>query len=217
MADTKLGDLEIHYALLSEIETHPENANVGNVDVIAESIQHNGFYAPVVVQSSTGYILAGNHRYLAAQQAGLESVPVVYVDVDDEQAKRIMVVDNRTTRLGHDDDRLLATLLEELGESEIGLLGTGYSHADLQTLLDANDKFDDDLTGEPDAPHGGIPDSAFAVEPIPGAGGVCVGVMVTRFDHASLSAEDYNSIRVALGLGRAPRGALAQLGIEDWA
>lgn len=215
---SKLPAVEVHYALITEIDPHPENANVGNIESIKESIKVNGFYAPIVVQASTGYIMAGNHRYKAAKELGLEQVPVVYLDVTDEEAKRIMVADNRTTRLGHDDSELLASLLEDLGDTDLGLLGTGYSHADLQTLLDSQDNFDPELSGEPDSDHGhDVNDSAYQIEVIGGAGGVCIGVMVNRVDQEPLTVDDFNHIRLGVGLSRMPRGAAAQLGIEDWA
>ncbi|WP_139806694.1 hypothetical protein [Deinococcus hopiensis] len=48
---------------VSDLKPHPRNPNVGNVDVIAESIKVNGFYGALVVQKSTGYILKGNHTW----------------------------------------------------------------------------------------------------------------------------------------------------------
>jgi hypothetical protein len=215
--ESKLGNLDLNYALVDEIDPHPENANVGDVDTIAESIRVNGFYAPIIVQASTGFIIAGNHRYQAAKKLGMEQVPVVYLDVEDDEAKRIMVADNRTTRLGHDNDELLTSLLEDLGDTELGLMGTGFTHADLQTLIDNADKFDPEFTSEPDSvPTHGTEDSAYQVEAIPGAGGKCIGLMVNRIDGDPLSVDDYQHIRVALGLGVIPRGAAATLGIEDW-
>lgn len=213
---SKLGHLEVLYALTNEIEPHPENANVGDVELIKESIRINGLYTPVVVQSTTGYILVGNHRFRAAKEMGYEQVPVIYLDVDDEEAKRIMVVDNRSTRLGHDDETALAALLEQIGESETGLLGTGYNHAELQTLLDAQERFSEEFQHEPDPATADRKPSDYITEPIPGAGGTCVGVMVQRFDSEPLTAADYNNIRAGLGLQRSGPGALSQLGIEDW-
>lgn len=215
--ESKLGDVQVLYALTNEIEPHPENANVGNVEAIKESIKVNGFYAPIIVQATTGYIIAGNHRFRAATELGYEQVPVVYLDVDDDEAKRIMVADNRTTRMGHDDTELLTKLLEDLGDTELGLMGTGFTHAELQTLMDQAEKFDADFNPEPDhIPGHSTDDSEYQVEAIPGAEGVCIGIMVNRVDGEALSAEDYNHIRVSLGLGKIPRGAVATLGIEDW-
>lgn len=215
--ESKLGDVSVLYALVNEIDPHPENANVGDVDAIKESIRVNGFYAPIIVQASTGYIVAGNHRYRAAVELGYESVPVVYLDVDDAEAKRIMVADNRTTRMGHDDTELLMSLLEDLGDTELGLMGTGFTHAELQTMIDAADTFDPEFQAEPDhLPAHTTEDSAYQVETIGGAGGTCIGIMVNRIDGETLTPEDYNHIRIGLGLGAIPRGAVATLGIEDW-
>lgn len=110
---------------------HPENPRRGNVTAIAESIRVNGFYGTIVAQKSTGYILAGNHRWQAAQEAGLEKVPVVYVDVDDAAARRILLADNKTADGARYDDDALARLLSDLGTLD----GTGWSNDELDALL----------------------------------------------------------------------------------
>ena len=46
-----------------------------------------------------------------------------------------MLVDNRTARLGHDSGAELAQLLQELGQTQTGLTGTGYDAGDLESLL----------------------------------------------------------------------------------
>lgn len=117
------------------LKTHPRNANQGDVGAIHESIVTNGFWGTIVAQRSTGYVLAGNHRLMAARQAGATEVPVAWVDVDDEAALRILLADNRTTRLGQDDPNVLATLLQELAVSDAGLAGTGYDGDDLDALI----------------------------------------------------------------------------------
>jgi ParB-like chromosome segregation protein Spo0J len=93
------------------LQPHPRNVNRGDLVAIGGSIAENGFYGAVVAQKSTGHILAGNHRYDAAKAAGIAEVPVTWVDVDDDRALRILLADNRTTRLGHDDQEALAALL----------------------------------------------------------------------------------------------------------
>lgn len=120
---------------VADLKLHPWNVNEGDIGAIHQSIEHNGFYGAVVAQRSTGYVLAGNHRLQAAQAAGAESVPVIWVDVDDEHALRILLADNRTTRLGHDDPAALADLLNEILDSAGTLDGTGYTGDDLDELL----------------------------------------------------------------------------------
>jgi len=116
---------------LEKLQPHPSNPRRGDMGAIQESIETNGFYGAVVVQRSTGHILAGNHRYQAAKEAGIEKLPVVWVDVDDERALRILLGDNRTSDLATNDDQALLELLKLLSESEEGLVGTGYGDDDL--------------------------------------------------------------------------------------
>jgi hypothetical protein len=72
----------------------------------------------------------------AAQQAGETTVPVLWVDVDDDLAQRIMVADNRTAELAIWDDPILAGILAELRDAaDAGLTGTGFTDTDLDNLL----------------------------------------------------------------------------------
>lgn len=110
---------------------HPENPRVGDVGAIKQSIEAHGFYGVIVAQESTGYVLAGNHRLKAAKELGLETVPVAFIDVDDDKARRILLADNRTADQGGYNDETLLDLLERLD----GLEGTGYTGDDLDDLL----------------------------------------------------------------------------------
>jgi ParB-like chromosome segregation protein Spo0J len=125
------------YALvpLDHLTEHPENPNDGDVDAIAASIDANGFYGAVVAQKSTGHVLAGNHRLAAARAHGLDALPVVWVDVDDDRARRIMLADNRTAELAHRDPEALTAILSALNDTDEALRGTGYVPEDLEDLL----------------------------------------------------------------------------------
>lgn len=114
---------------------HPRNVNRGDLAAIGGSIAENGFYGAIVAQKSTGHILAGNHRYDAAKATGIAEVPVTWVDVDDDRALRILLADNRTTRLGHDDQEALAALLQEILADTQTLAGTGFDETALDELL----------------------------------------------------------------------------------
>jgi ParB-like chromosome segregation protein Spo0J len=115
---------------LEQVRVHPRNPRRGDLDQIEGSIEANDFYGALIVQQSTGHILVGNHRYLAAQRAGIDALPVLWVDVDDARAERIALVDNRTNDLASYDQALLLELLEVLPD----LTGTGYTTAALQEL-----------------------------------------------------------------------------------
>ena len=138
-------DLQTVYADPRSITPHPRNPRVGNVGMIIESITENGLYRPIYVQRSTGYVLAGNHTLQALLQMGRESVPVIMLDVDDETALRILLVDNRSSELGsYNDDRLI-----EILESLDSFAGTGWTPDDLEALIGSPvEEIEDALSAE---------------------------------------------------------------------
>jgi hypothetical protein len=110
---------------------HPQNPRRGDVEAIAESLSAHGQIKPIVVQKSTRHVLAGNHTLKAARRLEWTEIDVVVLDVDDEQAARILLIDNRSGDSSAYDDELLAELLQELPD----LTGTGYTEDDLDDLL----------------------------------------------------------------------------------
>ena len=135
--EQKATPLRIATVKIDDVRPHPRNPRQGDVGAIAASMERFGFYQPIVVQRSSGYILAGNHRWKAAQALGRKTIPVVYQDVGDEEALAILVADNRTSDLASYDDRALAELLQEIAREEErgGLLGTGFDTEDVDRLL----------------------------------------------------------------------------------
>ena len=125
----------IEQVAIDLLKHHPRNANHGDVEAIKKSLAVNGWYGSVVANLTTKHILAGNHRVMAAKALGWETVPVQWVDVTPEEELRILVVDNRTTRIGQDDTTKITDILAELSNTPIGLDGTGYSADDLDALI----------------------------------------------------------------------------------
>lgn len=128
---------------IGDIRPHPENPRQGDVGAIHGSITELGWYGAIIVQRSTGHILAGSHRWLAAQDAGLSHVPVIWVDVGETTARKILLSDNRTSDRASYDNHALASLLKAMAEAG-ELAGSGYTGEDLDDLLD-------DLAGPPPA------------------------------------------------------------------
>ena len=127
---------------IERLTPHPKNPRRGDVGAIGKSIAKNGFYGAVVAQTSTGHILAGNHRYEAAKREGATEVPVLWIDVDDKTARRILLADNKTNDEAGYDDMALARVLEECRNDD-DFLGTGYTDADFEALMNRlSDKFE---------------------------------------------------------------------------
>lgn len=119
---------------LARLLVHPENPNVGNLEQIVESVSASGFWGTVVANRRTGHILAGNHRYLAAQRLGADTVPVAWGDVDDEAERRILVADNRIATFGQINAERLDAILSDLLSTPIGLRGTGFTDDEVAAL-----------------------------------------------------------------------------------
>jgi hypothetical protein len=118
------------------LHTYHRNPRQGDVAAIRHSLVVNGQYKPLVVNRGThtgrpAEVLAGNHTLKAVRDLAWPDVAVCWVDVDDDQAARIVATDNRTADLGDYDDQLLAELLGGLPD----LAGTGYDETDLDELV----------------------------------------------------------------------------------
>jgi DNA modification methylase len=152
---------------VAELRIYHRNPRVGNVDRIAESLRVNGQYKPVVVNIGTHTgraleVLAGNHTLKAARDLGWDTIAAVTVDVDDDQAARIVLADNRTADLATHDDRLLLELLADLPDLD----GTGYDPGDLDELeallngeTDNGSDAPTSLTDPDDIPNAAEPDA----------------------------------------------------------
>jgi DNA modification methylase len=108
---------------IDSIKEYPGNPRKGNIELIRESLRANGQYRDVVVQRSTGYVLVGNHTRKAAKEEGWSEIRATFIDCDDEQAKRIVLVDNRANDVAGYDLPLLADILRDLPTLE----GTGFN------------------------------------------------------------------------------------------
>jgi DNA modification methylase len=108
------------------------NPRRGDVEAIRASLAAHDHYTPITVNRSTREVLVGNHRLAAAVGLGWDEILVAWIDVSEEEARKIQLVDNRSSDLAGWDEVELAGLLQEIGELD----GTGFSEADLDELLD---------------------------------------------------------------------------------
>jgi ParB-like chromosome segregation protein Spo0J len=210
---------------LDEIDQHPLNPHNGDIDALEESIVVNGFYAPIIVQASTGYILAGNHRYQVAVKRGWSTIPGIVLDVDDDRARRIMVADNQITRLGFEDQGILLDLLEGLNEATDALLGTGFSPRDLQRLLDAADQpldFPDEDRKEASEKEDEAETKPprrrllFSMLPKVDSDGRVYELTLSKTGFEHITPRDFNTLRKALGQEPLSADEMATYDVPDW-
>ena len=127
--------------------THPE----GQIELLAKILDFQGWRSPIVVSKSSGFIVRGHGRLIAAQRLGLKKVPIdVQVYDNEAQEWADMVADNRIAELAEMDRATLKDLIEELDTGELDLDLTGFDEASLEDLMseffvpDDNEGIDED-------------------------------------------------------------------------
>jgi DNA modification methylase len=131
--------VQIEHRKLAEITPYPQNPRLNDaaVDAVAASIREYGFRQPIVVDES-GVIIVGHARYKAAQQLGLETVPVhVARGLTPSQVQAYRLADNQTAQLSAWDYDKLALELVALQEQGFDLNLTGFSHDELLRLVES--------------------------------------------------------------------------------
>jgi hypothetical protein len=135
-------DLTPRRVPIAELIYHPQNVRDHDLPKLRASLRAHGQFASVVRQASTGYVIKGNGTMEAAAAEGWDALDVVTLDVDDDQALRILLIDNATSDGASNRVDGLADLLASLDGD---LTGTGYTGDDLAALMAS-------LAPEPEAP-----------------------------------------------------------------
>jgi hypothetical protein len=139
-----------------ELSTYYKNARRGDIPTIIGSLKAHGQYKPIVANLGTATgrpneVLAGNHTLMAFRDLAerhpdderWSSILVHWVDVDEDRAARIVLVDNRSSEIGAVDTDQLYELICSLGEN---LEGTGYDGP--PSLDDLADEVGDPLSDD---------------------------------------------------------------------
>jgi ParB-like chromosome segregation protein Spo0J len=117
---------------ITNLIPYPANPREGDIGAIIESLEANGQYRPIVANKRTGHILTGNHTYQAAKALGWFEIAVSWVDVDEDQELKIVLIDNRTSDLAtYDTVELKTHLVNSAGQFK----GTGFQPEDVSEIL----------------------------------------------------------------------------------
>jgi ParB-like chromosome segregation protein Spo0J len=101
------------------------------------SLTAYGQRKPIVVNSTTGIIEAGNGLWTAAKSLGWDSIAAVMVEDDPESATGFAIMDNRSAELAEWDMPVLKDLLEELDNGAVDMSLTGFDEKELEKLMTA--------------------------------------------------------------------------------
>lgn len=118
--DVKITILQVEVARLRPNPWNTNSVGAQNFEKLKGSIEKLGFFKPILARELDGgqfEILGGEHRWRAAMEQSISTVPVISVGkISDLVAKQMSLVDNE--RYGEDDQVALQRLIEEI-QSEL--------------------------------------------------------------------------------------------------
>lgn len=116
--------------LIADLQPYPGNAKLHDLPLLRESLRENGQYRAIVVRESDMMILAGHGTTEAAEAEGWTKILAHLIECDDDQARQIVLMDNRAPERGGMDEAKLQEMLQKAPD----LAGTGYVKSDLERL-----------------------------------------------------------------------------------
>ena len=119
-----------------------------DLDALRRSLRFFGTVEPIVVNKRSDRIVGGHQRVRAAQAEGIESLPVVHVDLDEPSERQLNLALNRIH--GEWDLEKLEDVLRELETMGADLDLTGFTQIEIEELLRGDDTPLDGLT-DPDS------------------------------------------------------------------
>jgi DNA modification methylase len=128
--------------LLRPDPANPRRISDAERDALIRSVRLHGMVQPILVRRADRTIIAGHQRFAVARIIGSTTVPVIWLDLPQEEARLLGIRLNKSS--GEWDEPLLARLLAELSATPgIDVTRSGYGGDELRDLLrslDAREK-----------------------------------------------------------------------------
>jgi len=112
---------------------NPRQISEWDLAALRRSMKFFGVVEPVVVNRRTGRVVGGHQRVKAAQAEGIETLPVVHVDLDEPSEKQLNLALNRIS--GDWNEEALARVLAELQVGGADMELTGFKPGELEKYL----------------------------------------------------------------------------------
>ncbi len=132
--------LQIEHVPVDSLRPDPANPrriSDAELESLTRSIQQFGLVDPIIARHDDRIVIGGHQRLLAAHKLGLETVPVVFIDLPPEQAKLLNLALNKIS--GEWDQELLARLLADLDDAGADLALSGFGEDEVAKLLKSLD------------------------------------------------------------------------------
>jgi DNA modification methylase len=137
MATTTPSDLQIVQVPIGELRPDPANPRKisdAELDTLTKSIRAHGLVLPILARLTDKVVIGGHQRLVAARRLGMQTVPTIFLEVDEAQAKVLNLALNKIS--GDWDQDLLARLLSDLQQvPDVDLSLSGFDDEELKRLL----------------------------------------------------------------------------------
>ena len=155
--------IQVEYVNASDLKPALYNPRTMSDDALGRLVKlldAHGIVDPLIARRSDNMLIGGHQRLKAnsMRKTPDEKVPVVYLDVTDEQAKALNVALNNPKAQGEYDYPVLADLLQEIDTGEVDVAAiTGFTEQDIADLMHGLDEFEakgdeDDVPEAPEDP-----------------------------------------------------------------
>ena len=144
---------QVDPASLVPADYNPRQISEHQQEALKRSLDRWGFVEPVVANKKTGRIVGGHQRVDAALALAVATVPVHWVDIEEDSEKALNIALNKIS--GDWNEGLLGELLAELEQGGQDLEDLGFDAEELQALIDSTSpalELLGDLDEIPDAP-----------------------------------------------------------------
>lgn len=112
--------------------THPDR----QIEILSQVIKAQGWRKPITVSRRSGFVVSGHGRLQAALMLQLDKVPVDYQHYANEAEEYAdLVADNRIAELSNIDEDLLIDILNEINDTDIDTILTGYEYHEIDELI----------------------------------------------------------------------------------
>lgn len=126
---------------------HPKAQQVSLTGVLDDI----GFISPVIVNRTTGHMIDGHLRVSLALRNNVPSVPVIYVELNEQEEKEALVTLDPIANMAAADMRNLETLIGDMGQVNDAvrlLVGEILHESNKKAVKQDLDELDEDEEGE---------------------------------------------------------------------
>lgn len=105
------------------------------MEKLIRSLRDFGLPQPLIVNRTSGQIVGGHQRWEAAKRLGWETVPVVWMELSEDEEKALNVALNNLELQGEWDLKQLAKVLQSITDKAV-LDATGFDQQKIDALIE---------------------------------------------------------------------------------